>query len=72
MTNESELTFWNVKSGRRLLALNRPGQVGGISFSPNGNRLVATFSRLGSGSGKSIKPVEIWDATPLAEEPVAK
>jgi len=67
---ESEFTLWSLVSGRQLLAFKRPGNVEAVSFSPDGNRLVAAFS---SPVGPStLKPIQIWDATPLPEKPVAK
>ncbi len=65
-TGQSELSLWSLKSGRRLLAFNREGYVSAISFSPDGNRLVAAFMYFGV-PGK-LKPIQIWDATPLPEE----
>ena len=43
-----------------------PGDRRRISFSPDGNRLVAAFSQSGP---TALKPIQIWDATPLPEEP---
>ena len=44
---ESELTLLSLKAGRRLLAFSRQGRVTDVSFSPDGNRLVAAFSPSG-------------------------
>ena len=57
---ESELTLWSLKYGTRLLALKRRGRVSAVSFSPDGNRLVAVFLQSGPGP---LKPIQIWDAT---------
>ena len=43
-TGETELTFWSLKSGRRLLAFNCPARVSALSFSPDGNRLIVAFA----------------------------
>ena len=40
-----------------------------FAFSPDGNRLVAAFSQSGP---TALKPIQIWDATPLPEETIAK
>ncbi len=65
-----ELTFWSLKSGRQLLAFSHRvtgfGRNEEVSFSPDGNRLVAAFS------ASSSKPIQVWDATPLPEEPETK
>jgi WD40 repeat protein len=66
----SELTFWSLKSGRRLLAFSLASFVTDVSFSPDGNRLVAAVF-IESPTIKS-KPIQIWDATPLPEEPETK
>jgi WD40 repeat protein len=60
-----ELTFWSLKSGRRLLALQHPGYIRALTFSPDGNRVLAAVAQPRS----SIRPIQIWDATPLPEEP---
>lgn len=65
---QGELTFWSLKSGRRLLALQHPGYIRSLTFSPDGNRLLAAVAQPRS----SIKPIQIYDATPLPEEPIAK
>lgn len=65
-----EWTIWSLKSGRQLLAFRVPingfGRDEKISFSPDGNRLVAAFSE------SSSKPIQVWDATPLPEESETK
>jgi WD40 repeat protein len=64
----SELSLWSLKTGRRLQTLKCEGSFRALSFSPDGNRLVAVFS---GGATDSIKPIQIWDATPLPE-PIAR
>jgi serine/threonine protein kinase/WD40 repeat protein len=67
LTNgESEVSLWSLKSGRQLLALKRQGTIENLSFSPDGNRLVAAFQQSGP---SAIKPIQIYDATPLPEKP---
>jgi WD40 repeat protein len=68
-SGESEFTLWSLVSGRQLLSFKRQGDVEAISFSPDGNRLVAAFSHFGP---STLKPIQIWDATPLPEETAAK
>lgn len=62
---ERELSFWNLKSGKRLMAFNLAGSISDMAFSPDSNRLIAAVSSTGS----TAKPIQIWDATPLAERP---
>src|SRR5262249_37186626 len=69
--DSSELTLLSLKSGRRLSALRHLGTIATISFSPDGNRLVGVFSQSSRGAS-GFKPIQIWDATPLPEEPAAK
>jgi WD40 repeat protein len=65
LTDVSEFTFWSLKSGRPLLTFTRPGYLTAISFSSDGNRLIAAISQSGP---SPVKPIQIWDATPLPEE----
>lgn len=66
----SNFTVWSLKSGRRLLEFTRQGTVSSLRLSPNGHRLIATFSRRPNlTSDASLKPIQIWDATPLPEKP---
>jgi WD40 repeat protein len=65
-SGESEFILWSLVSGTRLLEFKREGFVEAISFSPDGNRLVAAFSHIGP---SPLKPIQIWDATPLPEKP---
>lgn len=53
---QGELTFWSLKSGRRLLALQHPGYIRALTFSPDGNRLLAAISRR---PGTPFKPIQI-------------
>jgi hypothetical protein len=65
MRGQSELSLWSLKSGRRLMSLKRGGSFRALSFSRDGNRLVAAFSRRAI---DTTKPIQIWDATPLPED----
>ena len=69
-----EWTIWSLKSGRQLLAFRhrteRYARDEKVSFSPDGNRLVAIFHP--SPLDIKLKPIQVWDATPLPEEPETK
>lgn len=58
--SSGELTVWNFKSGRRLLSLQHEGWLRTISFSPDGNRLLAAVAQ----PSQAVRPIQIWDATP--------
>jgi serine/threonine protein kinase/WD40 repeat protein len=64
----SEITLWNMKSGRRLLSLQRDRPVDALYFTPDGNRLLAVNGsssvRTAEGSSKAI---HVYDATPRVE-----
>jgi hypothetical protein len=47
------------------MAFNLAGSVRDMSFTPDGNRLIAAVL---SREAIPIKPIQIWDATPLPEE----
>jgi WD40 repeat protein len=69
VVGEGEITLWSMKSGRQLMSIQRSSAVDALCFSPDGNRLFATF---GSGARRSaggqFKPIEVFDATPLIDE----
>lgn len=62
----STFSVWSLKSGRRLLEFQRQGFLADMNLSRDGNRLLAVFSRR-PGYNPSMKPIQIWDATPLPE-----
>jgi serine/threonine protein kinase/WD40 repeat protein len=68
IVGQGEITLFSMKAGRQLMSIQRSRAVDALRFSPDGNRLFATF---GSGlarraDGKS-KPIEVFDATPLID-----
>lgn len=62
---EGEFSVWSLVSGKRLLTWRRRGRCGEISFTNEGNRLVAVCDSDRTGT---VKPIQIWDATLLPEE----
>ena len=52
---DNTLKVWDAQTGRETLTLNGD-QVQGVSFSPDGKRIV---------SGSTDKTVKVWDARPL-------
>ena len=67
---DSEITLWNMKTGRQLLSFRQDRPVDAMVFSPNSYRLLATFGRAVRMAASSSKPIRVFDATPLAEESV--
>ena len=68
-SGDGEITLWSMKSGRQLLSLHRDRPVDAMVFSPDGNRLLATFSASTVRSARSpSKSIQAFDATPLGEE----
>jgi serine/threonine protein kinase/WD40 repeat protein len=64
-----EIKLWDATTGRELLTLKAVLGPGGLSFSPDGNRLFLRVPRpdLSGGVRETI-----WDATPRAEQPKKK
>jgi WD40 repeat protein len=70
VVGEGEITLWSRKSGRQLMSIQRSRAVDALCFSPDGNRLFATFGSglAPRGDDGRLKPIEVFDATPLKDE----
>jgi WD40 repeat protein len=70
VVGEGEITLWSRKSGRQLMSIQRSRAVDALRFSPDGNRLFATFGSglAPRGNDGRLKPIEVFDATPLEDE----
>jgi serine/threonine protein kinase/WD40 repeat protein len=70
VVGEGEITLWSMKTGRQLMSIQRSRAVDALCFSPDGNRLLATFGsgRAPRGADGQFKPIEVFDATPLKDE----
>jgi serine/threonine protein kinase/WD40 repeat protein len=70
VVGEGEITLWSRKSGRQLMSIQRSRGVDAMCFSPDGHRLFATFGRglAPRGDDGQLKPIEVFDATPLEDE----
>jgi WD40 repeat protein len=70
IVGEGEITVWSRKSARQLMSIQRSRAVDALCFSPDGNRLFATFGTglAPRGNDGRLKPIEVFDATPLEDE----
>jgi hypothetical protein len=60
LDGESEVSFWSLETGKRVLTLSRKSSVVDLAFSADGYKLFSV-----TGAGRGGKPIEVWDATPL-------
>jgi WD40 repeat protein len=58
----SQIVVWSLETGRRLVTLDGPDNLGAIAFSGDGHRLLARSSYW-----PSDHPSQVWDATPLPD-----